>query len=107
MMLNFPLADLDSAEERAQRLVSRSKETNDWLTLRQLWCLLRNEEMANAPGEVRDRLKRMRNEVAEALAGIEGTSSPEIARPDHSSPSRHLQSGGGPPVTAGLGWSKY
>src|SRR5688500_10854092 len=105
-MLNFPLADLDSAADRAKRLVIRSKETNDWLTLRQLWCLLRNEEMANAPGEVRDRLKRMRNDVAEALAGIEGASAPEHARLDHG-PSKYLQMGGRPPVTAGLEWNKY
>lgn len=104
-MLNFPLADLDSAEERAQRLVSRSKETNDWLTLRQLWCLLRNEEMANAPGEVRDRLKRMRNDIAEALAGIEGASAPENARPDDS-PGMYVQFGNRPAATARLEWSK-
>jgi hypothetical protein len=71
-MLNFPLSNLDGAENRAKRLVSSAKETNDWLTLQQLWCVLRNEEMTYAPGEARNRLKRMRNDVAQALADLQG-----------------------------------
>jgi hypothetical protein len=104
-MLYFPLSDLDSAETRAKLLVENAKQTHDWLTLRQLWCLLRNEEMTRAPGDARNRLKRLRDNVAEALADLEGKRAWDNPHRDPNL-GRYRQLGGRPNAST-VGWRKY
>ena len=71
-MLNLPIGlDMDAVEKRAQRIAESAIENGECLVLRQLWCLLRNAETSRPAGNERERLHRMREDIARDLAKME------------------------------------
>lgn len=62
------------AEQRAEQVLQHGVECNDRQLLSELWSALRDAESAQLPGRSRDRLKRIREEVGNAIAEIESES---------------------------------
>lgn len=70
-MLMFPTINLSDAERRARQILQHGVECNDKQLLSELWCALRNAETVQGTDDQRKRLRRLRDEVGDAIAGIE------------------------------------
>ena len=71
-MILLPTTHSKDAERRAERILQHGVECHDQQLLSELWCALLNAESAQQACRMRQRLNRIRLEVRDAIAEIEG-----------------------------------
>ncbi len=70
-MLNLPIGtDMLAVQTRVRKVIFAARADDDCLLLQQLWCLLRNAEMAMAQGPNKALLHQMRDRVVQEMSAL-------------------------------------
>lgn len=70
-MLNLPISNnIPAMQSRVRKIISVARAEGDCLLLQQLWCLLRNAEIAMAPSANKTILHKMRENVMQEMTAL-------------------------------------